>query len=397
MATQALFALPMATAEAVLDRPPARLIDLRSPAEFAADHLPGALNVPLFDDLERAVIGTLYARTSPDAAFEEGRVRTRGKIASFTRTLEELCGWPASGDDLEERVERLTALGLEGLERELAATPSPPTRESVVLYCWRGGLRSRAVVAFLRGLGHTEVLGIAGGYRAYRRSVRARIEGWQAPPSVVLRGLTGVGKTLVLRALAEMHPEWVLDLEALAGHRSSILGMVGLDPVPQKRFDSRLAERIARGFPGPCVIEGESRKVGDVILPPSVWRAIDGGTALELVADRPRRVEVLLEDYLVSAESRRELAEQLPFIETRLGPRFEGVLVGLLASGREAELVELLLERYYDPLYRHSEGGRPYAARFDASDPRAAARAVERWVTAALPALRMPHEALARD
>ncbi|NOT30904.1 MAG: tRNA 2-selenouridine(34) synthase MnmH [Planctomycetes bacterium] len=380
MASGTLLPVPMASAAAVLDRRPRHLIDLRSPAEFTADHLPGAVNVPLFDDLERALIGTLYARKSPESAFEEARVRTRAKIAVFAAEIAERCGWELPVLDLEQRVEHLTAFGIARLERELASDPAEPTPDSVVLYCWRGGLRSRSVVTLLRGLGREEVLGIEGGYRAYRQQVRGRIEAWCAPRSFVLRGLTGVGKTLVLRELARLRPEWVLDLEGMAGHRSSILGMVGLEPASQKLFESRLAERIGRDFGGTCVIEGESRKVGDLILPEPVWRALDGGVALELTAQPARRVRVLLEDYLVSPESRAELACQLPFIETRLGSRWNGELVAMLASGREAELVELLLQRYYDPLYGHSERGRRYAASFDSTHPRVAATEIVRWI-----------------
>lgn len=377
---QALFPVPMAAAEAVLAGSPRRLVDLRSPAEFAEDHLPGAVNVPLFDDLERALIGTLYARTSPDAAFEEGRRRTLERITPFTREIAALCGWSPPTLELGPRVELLTRLGLRGLERELEPAPTCPGPDSVAMYCWRGGLRSRAVIAFLRGLGHTEVLGIDGGYRAYRSSVRARLAAWRLPQSFVLRGLTGVGKTLVLRALAVQRPGWALDLEALAGHRSSILGMVGLVPVSQKRFESRLVQHASSASRAVCVIEGESRKVGDIILPEPVWRAIDGGVGLELVTTRERRVQVLLDDYLATESSRGELARQLPFIEARLGGRWSGELVARLESGREAELVELLLEHYYDPLYRHSERGRTYRARFDSTDPALAAAGIVRWI-----------------
>src|SRR5262245_41976480 len=380
MASGSSFRVPMAEAAAVLDRRPRLLVDLRSPAEFAEDHLPGAVNLPLFYDLERALIGTLYARSSPAAAFEEGRARTRARIASFTRALAVLAGWEVPDIDLERRVTELTEGGMERLERALEPVGAAVTPDSVVAYCWRGGLRSRAVIAFLRGLGRTDLVGVEGGYRAYRRCVRARIQAWEPPPSFVLRGLTGVGKTLVLRELAERRPDWTLDLEAMAGHRSSILGGVGLVPASQKLFESRLAARIARGFGGPCVAEGESRKVGDLVLPETVWRAIDGGVALEVTADPARRVRVLLDDYLASPESRAELAERLPFIEARLGARWSGTLVALLEQGREGELVEVLLARYYDPLYRHSERGRHYAERFDASDPRAAAEEIERWI-----------------
>lgn len=380
MASGALFPVPMALAEAVLARRPRFLIDLRSPSEFGQDHLPGALNVPLFDDLERALIGTLYRQSSPAAAFEEGRLRTRAKISAFAREIARHCGFGLPEVDLEQRVEQLTTLGIARLERELESAVVEPGRDSVVLYCWRGGLRSRAVVAFLRGLGRAEVLGLEGGYRSYRRCVRAHVEGWSAPPSFVLRGLTGVGKTLVLRALERRRPGWTLDLEGMAGHRSSILGMVGLQPASQKLFESRLSRRFTLGFDGLVVIEGESRKVGDLILPAPVWRAIDQGVGLELVAGLERRVRVLLDDYLASSSSRAELAAQLPFIEARLGARFAGELTARLASGREAELVELLLEQYYDPLYRHSERARRYALRLDSSDPEAAAAEIERWI-----------------
>jgi tRNA 2-selenouridine synthase len=370
----------MAEAEAVLDRRPRLLVDLRSPAEFAEDHLPGALNLPLFDDLERTLIGTLYSRSSPAAAFEEGRARTLAKIASFTREFADLAGWEIPDVDPERPVRDMTDGGMERLEGALELVPATPTPGSVVAYCWRGGLRSRAVIALLRRLGRTDVLGIDGGYRAYRRLVRARIQAWRPPPSYVLRGLTGVGKTLVLRALARLRPEWTLDLEEMAGHRSSILGMVGLVPASQKLFESRLATRIAHGFRACCVVEGESRKVGDLILPEPVWRAIDRGVALELTASREQRVRVLLDDYLASERSRAELIARLPFIEARLGPRWSGELVAMLGARREAELVELLLERYYDPLYRHSERGRPYATRIDSSDPAAAAAEIEGWI-----------------
>jgi len=375
-------AVPMAPAEQVLDRPPPVVIDLRSPGEYAEDHFPGAHNVPLFDDIDRAVIGTLYARRSRDEAFEEGRVRTQAAIDGIVRRIGELTGWKAPALDLAQCVELMTRDGLDAMDGQLEPASAETGPDSVVLYCWRGGLRSRAMLAFLRGLGLRTALGIAGGYRSYRACVRERIGAWRSPPSFVLRGLTGVGKTLVLRELARTHPGWVLDLEALAGHRSSILGMVGLEPATQKRFESGLAERIARGFDGVCVVEGESRKVGDLVLPESVWHAVDRGTALELVAPRERRVRVLLDDYLSAPQNREPLARQLPFIEARLGRRWSGVLTGLLHAGKEAELVELLLERYYDPLYRHSEGARRYAARFEASDPACAAREIASWIEA---------------
>ena len=117
-----------------------------------------------------------------------------------------------------------------------------------------------------------------------------------------------------------------------------------------------------------------------MVLPAPVWEHLQAGVDLELFASVERRTDVLVEDYLARPESRGELARQLPFLEERLGKRFHGELVGLLERGRERELVALLLERYYDPLYRHSESRHDYRARFDATDPAAAAAAIVAWI-----------------
>jgi tRNA 2-selenouridine synthase len=196
----------------------------------------------------------------------------------------------------------------------------------------------------------------------------------------VLRGLTGVGKTLVLRRIERNQPGLTLDLEGLAGHRSSLLGMVGLEPCSQKMFESRLCARLAHGFPGAVIVEGESRKVGDVILPPALWEAMTDATNVLLEADVAHRVEVLCADYLADERSRVELRARLPHVESRMQRAADATpLVELLDAGRTDELVKLLLEHYYDPLYRHGEKGREHALRVDASDPDRAAREIVDW------------------
>ena len=381
--------VPCVTAAAVLQRgsaedaasDPAVVIDLRSPAEFAEDHLPGAHNVPLFDDVGRAIVGTLYKRESPEAAFAEGRRRAGERIAQLTRDVAGLTGWSPPDDDLTQRVTEMTESGIEALGEALETRHAELSSRPVVLHCWRGGLRSRSVVAFLRALGLERAVGLVGGYKAYRALVLEQLAAWDSPPSFVLRGLTGVGKTLVLTELERLRPGWTVDLEGLAGHRSSILGMVGREPCSQKTFDTRLTARLRSGFPGPVVFEGESRKIGDAILHERVWSALRGGVNFELTAPLERRVAVLKADYLVTDACRTELRGQLPFIEQRLGPRkWDGVLTGLLDADRVDELVELLLEHYYDPLYQHSETDRAYAARIDTCDPERAAAEIAAWI-----------------
>jgi len=365
------------------------VIDLRTPKEFAEDHLPGALNLPLFKNEERALVGTLYKRDSPERAFSAGRELVAERIEALFRDIAEAVGWDLPGVDLPARVLEMTSAGIAGLEGGLEEAPVaalPDSDEPVaVFHCWRGGLRSRSVVALLVALGFERGLCLTGGYRSYRARVTEELEAWQAPPMAVVRGFTGTGKTLVLKAIERLRPGWTVDLEACAGHRSSILGMVGLAPVSQKRFESRLAERlrrVGRDRPGGhLVVEGESRKIGDRIQPKPLWDALQGGRNVKLVASVERRVDVLLEDYLATEGSRDELRQQLPFIEKRLGPvQWDGRLTGLLDRGEDRELVRQLLEHYYDPLYAHSERDQEYELEVQMRDPHEAAERIVAWL-----------------
>lgn len=371
-------AIPVVTAQELLERPDAVVVDLRTPDEFAEDHVPGALNVPLLSNEGRALVGFLYKRDSPASAFREGRELVLQRVEGLVREIAERIGWQAPEVDLAERVEGLTSGGIQVLEDQLVAQKWSLPDQPVVLHCWRGGLRSRSVVALLRGLGLERASGLQGGYRSYREQVREELDTAVLPQAFVLRGLTGVGKTLVLREIERLRPGWTVDLEGCAGHRSSLLGMVGLEPVTQKAFDSALGLRLRAGVPGPVVYEGESRKVGDVVIPTSVWESMQSAVNLELVAPVERRVDVLLEDYLARPEARDQLRVQLALVEGRMSGRFG--LVELLDSGQERELVRLLLEHYYDPLYKRSEKGKAYAVTMDTTDPAAAAVEVVRWI-----------------
>lgn len=370
-------------ASELLASPDAVVVDLRAPGEFAEDHVPGAVNVPLFDDVGRALIGTLYARVSPEAAFARARELVGGHLGALVDGICDAAGERVPTHALEALYGEMTAGGLADLEAALPLAPGGLPARPVVLHCWRGGMRSRSVVALMRALGLARAVGLEGGYKGYRRRVMDELAAWEAPPTYVLRGLTGVGKTLVLRELEELRPGWTLDLEGIAGHRSSILGRVGLSPVTQKTFESGLAARLRAGFPGPVVFEGESRKVGDAIIPEGMWRAMGAGTSIQLVASTTSRVRVLMDDYVADDARRAELREALPFIEERLGPKaWAGRLTGLLDERRDAELAELLLEHYYDPLYRHSEARHDYAVTIESDDPARAAREVAAWVEA---------------
>jgi tRNA 2-selenouridine synthase len=347
------------------------IIDLRSPSEYADDHMPGAVNLPLFGDVERALIGTLYKRDSPDQAFAEGRELAAGRIAELFKAIAEAAEWDMPDMDLATRVMELTSVGIEAMNETLR--PQPIDRlpdHPVILHCWRGGMRSLSVVALLRMCGLDRAVGVVHGYKGYRKEVAAEIAAWQAPPSYVIRGYTGVGKTLVLREVEALRPDWTLDLELMAGHRSSILGMVGLEPVTQKHFETRIAARLrrlsARAPNGPLIYEGESRKIGDRILPIPIWSSLQSGTNILLHASMETRIDVLIDDYLGQNANRAALREQLPFIEKRLGPiKWKGALTALLDAKADRDLVRILLDEYYDPLYEHSEKGKSYCHRIE--------------------------------
>lgn len=364
-----------------------QVIDLRSPSEFADDHFPGAINVPLFGDEERAFVGLLYKQFSPEAAFQEGRAAVAGSIERLVASVAEVAGWAPPDVDLVQQVMTMTGQGIASMEEllqpaEVSELPAAP----IVLSCARGGLRSRSVVALLRSLGLDRAIGLVGGYRAYRHGVSATLADWTAPRHIVtLSGLTGVGKTLVLREVEALRPNWTLDLEGHAGHRSSLLGMVGLRPVTQKSFESALATRVAAGFPADVmVVEGESRKVGDVVIPASIWAAMKRARHLEITASVERRVRVLSEDYLADPSALGKLREQLGAVSKRM----EGSpdLPGMLDRGETDGLVEILLSGYYDPLYRRSEENKVYGASIDSESPEQAARDVVAWVEACLAA-----------
>jgi tRNA 2-selenouridine synthase len=362
--------LPCLPAAALEEYPDLPWVDLRSPAEFARDHVPGALNLPLFSDEQRAIVGTLYHKESPDAAYEHGLAVVEKRLPQL---LAHLHGAPVAEEEWLPRFRGLAqdlAVGQEAVQLEALTTP--PKNKTIGLYCWRGGMRSRSMAALLHQLGLPVVL-LEGGYKSYRQRVLARLEGLPARleahrPLLLLRGPTGVGKTAILAQLEAQVPGSTLCLESLARHRSSILGAVGKQPVSQALFEGRLLSRLEELAPGPVFVEGESRKVGDVILPEALYQAMEEGVQLRLGADEATRVRNLMDDYMATPGAAEEIAARLPFLEKRLGPTWTGRLGEWLAEGRAAEVTAVLLERYYDPLYAHSDRRRSWADTLQVED-----------------------------
>jgi len=312
--------IPLEKALALRDRG-ALLVDARSPAEYAEATIPGALNVPILDDAERAEIGTLYKQAGKQVARRRGVELVAPKIPAL-------------------------------LEQVAAARPagSPPA----VVFCWRGGMRSRALTQFLE-LAGIPARQLAGGHKAFRGLVREFFEHGAWGRLIVLRGLTGVGKTGLLHALAaDGYP--VIDLEGLANHRGSAFGHLGLPAQPtQRQFEALLWEALRRIPAGSYALaEGESRHIGRLALPLRVYQALQTETSVWVEAPLAVRVRNILADYPARDGLRAEFAGPIQALKGRLGRQAVEELLALLNQGAWEELVRELMVRYYDPLYRHT-------------------------------------------
>ena len=297
------------------------LIDVRSPAEFAEDHVPGALLCPVLDDAERARVGTLYKQESPFQARRLGAALVAQNIARH----------------------------LEG------ALAGQPRGWRPLVYCWRGGKRSAAMAHVLREIGW-DAKTLAGGYKSYRRWLVSELAVLPGALSFrVIHGATGSGKSRLLRALERAGAQ-VLDLEELAAHRGSVLGGLPERAQPsQKWFESLLAHKLATlDAARPVYVEGESRRIGQVQLPEALIEAMRAAECLLLEADVGTRVAVLMQEYRHFFEDRAALAAQLDCLVGLHGRAVVEAWKALAARGAWPELVERLLVEHYDPAYRRS-------------------------------------------
>jgi tRNA 2-selenouridine synthase len=293
-------------------------IDVRSPSEFAEDHVPGAESHPVLDDVERAEIGTMYAQQSAFAAKRAGAALVARNIAAM-------------------------------LEGPFA---SKPRNWAPVVYCWRGGQRSRSLAHMLNEIGWRAVQ-LDGGYRAYRRYVIASMA--DLPRRfrfIVLCGLTGSGKSRLLAALANEGAQ-TLDLEALAKHRGSLLGDFPDEGQPsQKWFESRIVDALARLDPArPVYVESESKRIGSIQVPEALLAAIREAPCVRVDTPLPLRVALLKDDYAHFLAEPASLSARL----ARLAPLHGGKTVerwnAAASSGDWDTLIPELLLRHYDPTY----------------------------------------------
>jgi tRNA 2-selenouridine synthase len=297
------------------------VIDVRSPGEFAEDHLPGALNLPVLSDAERAQVGTVYVQQSRFTARRLGAAHVARNVAHHLET----------------------------------ALADRPGGFRPLVYCWRGGMRSNAMATILSQVGwRTSVL--SGGYRTYRREVVARLYDGELPHSfILLDGQTGSGKTEMLGRL-EARGLQTLDLEGLAAHRGSLFGALAGQAQPsQKLFESRLLGALDALDPArPVVAEAESSKIGDRMVPPALWTRLAEAPRIELTAERPERARYLVTAYsdLIGDRAAIEAA----FARLPIRPSRERLAAwrALMDAGAFAELAEAIMALHYDPAYDRS-------------------------------------------
>ena len=297
------------------------VIDVRSPSEFAEDHVPGAINCPVLDDAERAAIGALYTQVSPFDAKKRGAALVAKNIASH---IEQQFG--AHGRDWRPLV-----------------------------YCWRGGKRSGAMAHILSEIGwHAAQL--EGGYRAYRREIVAQLAGLpQKYRYRVVCGATGSAKSRLLQALAEAGAQ-VLDLEGLASHRGSVLGNLPETAQPkQKMFESLVWDALRKLDPGRTVyVEAESKKIGQLQVPDALLARMRDSPCVLIEAPLAARVAFLIEEYGHFLGDPRDLKAKLECLAGLQSKETIARWMEQVEQRRWDELVADLLQNHYDPSYRRA-------------------------------------------
>lgn len=288
--------------------------DVRSPKEYLEGHIPGAVNIPLFDDDERAKVGTKYKKEGRTAAIMEGLA--------------------LSGPRMTEKLKKALEIAENG---------------RLLVHCWRGGMRSEAM-AWLFSLAGIETIVLEGGYKSYRHLVLDTLSAERE--MIILGGMTGSSKTHILRYLKQQGQQ-VVDLEGLANHKGSAFGALGQLPQPStEQFANNLFDEWRKLLPGkPVWLEDESQNIGTVFMPQPFFANMQKSTTIVLKMDVATRLPRLIEEYSQYPESL--LKEGIMKISRRLGGDNTKEAIEAIESGNIARAIEISL-RYYDKSYQFS-------------------------------------------
>jgi len=295
------------------------LVDVRSPAEFAQGHISGAVNIPLFDNEERAIVGIGYKKGGREHAVQLGLEIVGPKLADFVKQAKKL-------------------------------TP----KKEILIHCWRGGMRSGSM-AWLFETAGMKAYTLEGGYKAYRRYIREQFS--RPVKMLVLGGTTGSGKTDILKIL-EKHGEQFLDIEGLAHHKGSVFGPLGQEPQPtNEQFENNLADVWRKfDFEKRLWVEDESRQLGKCVLPDPLFFQLRKAPLIKIIVSKPEREKRLVKEY--GGFKKEELEEQLVKIRERLGGQYLKEALKALGNG-DMQTVAGLTLRYYDKAYDYGTSQRP--------------------------------------
>ncbi len=294
------------------------LVDVRSPAEFAQGHIPGAVNIPLFNNDERAIVGIGYKKGGKDHAVQLGLEIVGPKLAGFVKQAKKL-------------------------------TP----KKEILIHCWRGGMRSGSM-AWLFETAGMKAFTLEGGYKAYRHYIREHFS--RPVEMIVLGGFTGSGKTDILKIL-EKQGEQFLDIESIAHHKGSVFGPLGQEPQPtNEQFENNLADAWLKfDFKKRIWIEDESRQLGKCVLPDPLFLQLRKAPLIKIIIPKPEREKRLVKEY--GGFKKGELKEQLLKIRERLGGQYLKEALKALENG-DLQTVAGLALRYYDKAYTHGSSQR---------------------------------------
>lgn len=305
------------------------IIDVRSPAEFADDHIEGAINLPVLSNEERAEIGTIYKQTSPFEARRKGAALVSQNIAHHLQSV------------LKDK----------------------PSNFKPLIHCWRGGQRSRSFATICSEIGWPSYI-LEGGYKAYRSAVVKALE--ITPSQFELRlisGPTGSAKTRLLTQI-KVQGGQILDLEALAVHRGSLLGADPNNPQPSQRFfETKLYSALSKlSAAQPVYVEAESAKIGKLYIPKTLWQSMCDAPAVTLSMPQKSRVAFLLEDYDHLFSQPAVFERLIEGMRHRHSKEMTNQWSEALTAKEWPQLAEILLQEHYDPAYSQSAGrhNRPY-------------------------------------
>lgn len=322
------------------------LVDMRSPKEYSEFTIPGAINLPIFDDEERKHIGTVYTQESTDKAKKIGIEYASKKLPILFEEISKL--------------------------RE--------THDKVVLFCERGGYRSSSVCALLSSLG-VGVIKLRGGYKGYRSVVNSLLPEMNSRVDyIVIHGYTGTGKTELLKLLEE-RGHAVLDLEKYANHRGSLLGDVGLGKrVSQKQFEGLIFENLSNRGEDTIFVEGESSRIGNIVIPHYIMERMKAGKHIICEGSIDKRADRIVGEYTKGMDCKADIVASLGKLEKHISAkRIEEYMKSVEAGNYNAVARDLMI-RYYDPMYENEQKGFEYQLTVNTDDLEKACSEIEAWM-----------------